>query len=293
MLAAAKRLTWVERVEPLRDAGKTIVRWLNDGNDSDLLTSVYRVAFVGGDYMRWAFHRPFIESFEHENLPIDVSVSLRTLMRRKSPKELAIIREGCAILDVATKALAHAKDAGAGLTASILEAERAANQLGAQDVRTLFSIDGGRTLRPFEQPIDSKVDPLQTYIAVRYVGYWVEGFVSLSDSENPVLAKAAEALKTIIAKATAGTKCRDLMSLVAERISPFDSHAITAGNIGNGIGLSLEEEPRLIANNEAVLGAGEVYTLRVGVSDGQQQHGIVSAMVAVHQDGNELLWGAV
>ena len=35
MLPAARRLTWIEEVEPLRDAGTTIVRWLNDGIDSD------------------------------------------------------------------------------------------------------------------------------------------------------------------------------------------------------------------------------------------------------------------
>ena len=121
-------------------------------------------------------------------------------MRCKSPRELAIIREGCAILDAATKALAEANSAGAGITAAVLEAERAAYHLGAQDVRTLFSVDGGRTLRPFEEPIDSTVDPLQAYIAVRHVGYWAEGFVFLSGSEEPILARAAEALKTVIAR---------------------------------------------------------------------------------------------
>jgi hypothetical protein len=42
-----------------------------------------------------------------------------------------------------------------------------------------------------------------------------------------------------------------------------------------------------------VLGPGEVYTLRVGASDGHEHYGIVSAMVAVHQNRNELLWSAV
>jgi Xaa-Pro aminopeptidase len=293
MLAAAKRLTWVERVEPFRDAGKTIIRWLNDGIDSDPGTSGRRVALIGGDYMRWAFHRPFIESFDHKNVPVDATRWLRALMRCKSPRELTIIREGCAILDAATKALARAKRAGAGVTVSLLEAEHAANHLGAQDVRTMFSLDGSRTLRPFEKPIASPVDPLQVYIAVRHVGYWTEGFISLSASQNPVALKAADALKTVIANTTAGATCRDLASLAAEKIRPYDSHEITAGNIGNGIGLLLEEEPRLTANNEAALGAGEVYTLRVGASDGHEHHSIVSAMVAVHQNRNELLWSAV
>ena len=293
MLPAARRLTWIEGIEPLRDAGATIARWLSERNDCDPATAGRRVALIGGDYMRSAFHKPFIESFGHASSFLDATSLLRMLMRRKSSRDLGFIREGCAILDATTKALAEAHRAGAALTAAILEAERVANHLGAQDVRTLFSLDGGRTLRPFEKPIDSAVDPLQAYIAVRHVGYWTEGFISLAASQNPVALKAADALKTVIANTTAGATCRDLASLAAEKIRPYDSHEITAGNIGNGIGLLLEEEPRLTANNEAALGAGEVYTLRVGVSDAHEHHGIVSAMVAVHQDRNDLLWSAV
>ena len=293
MLLAARRLTWIEGVEPLRDAGTTIAPWLNDGIDYDPATAGRRAALIGGDYVRSAFHRPFIESFGRASPFPDATPLLQTLMRCKSPRELGFIREGCAILDASTKALAEANRAGAGITAAILEAERVANHLGAQDVRALFSLDGGRTLIPFEQPIDSTVDPFQAYIAVRHVGYWVEGFIFLSGSEDPVLAKATEALKTVIARAAAGSKCGDLARLAAEKIRPCGAHVITGENVGNGIGLLLEEEPRLTANNEAVLGAGEVYTLRVGVTDGQKHHGIVSAMVAVHQDRNELLWSAV
>jgi hypothetical protein len=68
---------------------------------------------------------------------------------------------------------------------------------------------------------------------------------------------------------------------------------MTAGNIGNGIGLSLEEELLISTTSEETLGAGEVYTLRVGASDGQEHHGIVSAIIAVHENENELLWSAV
>ena len=190
MLPAARRLTWIEGIEPLRDAGKTIARWLNGGIDSDPATVMRRAALIGGDYMRSAFHGSFIESFGHKSLLLDATPWLRMLMRCKSPRELGFIREGCGILDAATKALAEAKRGGAGITAAILEAERAANHLGAQDVRTLFSLDGGRTLRPFETPIDSTVDPLQAYIAIRHVGYWVEGFISLAVSEHSGIGKS-------------------------------------------------------------------------------------------------------
>ncbi len=293
MLSAARRLTWIEAVEPLRDAGKTIVQWMDKPAGSGENISRNRPALIGGDYMRGAFHASFMEAFGAADYPCDATSSLHALMRCKSSRELAFIREGCAILDAAMKALAKAHRAGAGITAAVLEAERAANQLGAQDVRTLFSVDGGRTLRPFEETIDSTVDTLQAYIAVRHVDYWVEGFVSSPISKHPVSVTAAEALKAVIVRATAGTKCGDLARLAAEAIRPYSAHAITTGNIGNGIGLSLEEEPKFSANSEETLRADEVYTLRVGASDGQKNHSIVSAMVAVHQGGNELLWSAV
>lgn len=293
MLSAARRLTWIQEIQPLRDAGKTIVQWMDKSAGSGENVFRNRTALIGGDHMRAAFHASFMGAFGAADYPCDVTSSLHALMRCKSARELAFIREGCAILDAAMKALTEARGAGTGITAVVLEAERAANHLGAQDVRTLFSVDGGRTLRPFEESIDFTVDTLQAYIAVRHVGYWVEGFVSSPSSKHPVSVTAAEALKAVIVRATAGTKCGDLARLAAENIRPYGAHGITTRNIGNGIGLSLEEEPKFSANSEETLRADEVYTLRVGASDGQENHSIVSAMVAVHQSGNELLWSAV
>ncbi len=296
MLPAASRMTWIEKLQPLRDAGKTIIQWLNASTGSGQTTPRQRAALIGGEYMRSALHRSLIEALgkeEVQNPLIEATVSLRTLMRHKRPRELAIIGEASAILKAATAALAEAKRSGAGVTKAIEEAERVANRLGAQDVRTLFSLDGGRTLRPFELPIAFAVDPLQAYIAIRHAGYWVEGFVALAASQHPVLAKAADALRAVIAMAKAGARCCDLARLAAETIRPYREHAMTTGNIGNAIGISLEEEPRLLADSEEVLEAGCVYTVRVGASDGQEHHAIVSAMVSVHQQGNEALWSAI
>ncbi len=51
--------------------------------------------------------------------------------------------------------------------------------MGAQEVRTLFSFDGGRTLRPFLVPFDKVIDTLQVYLSVRFNGYWAEGHVAM------------------------------------------------------------------------------------------------------------------
>jgi Xaa-Pro aminopeptidase len=290
MLPAARRLTWIERVEPLRDARKTVLQWVNESAGSGESTARHSIALIGGDFMRTALYRPLVEAFSSENVPVDVTLSLRASMRHKRPRELAVMREGCAILTAAQNALAEAARSAAGVTAAILEAERVAHHAGAQDVRTLFSLDGGRTLRPFEGLVDSSVDPLQAYIAVRYAGYWVEGFVLVARSPHPVFSQANEALKAVIEIAKDGTPCRRLVILAEETIKPYRSHAMTQGNIGNSMGLFLAEAPQLSGTGDATLEAGCVYTLRIGASDGGAHHAIVSAMIAVNQDGTEILW---
>ena len=293
MLPAARRLTWIEKVEPLRDAGKTALQWINESAPAGESTSRRRVALIGGDAMRAALYRPFIDAFGSENVPADVTSALRALMRHKRPCELALMREACAILTAAKNALAESARFGVGVTAAILEAERAAYHSGARDVRTLFSLDGGGTLRPFEAPVYTAVDPLQAYIAVRYAGYWVEGFVFVARSPHPAWTQANQALKAVIEIAKAGTPCRELANLVEERIKPYGPHPMTASNVGNSIGYFLEEAPQLLKTSDDALEAGSVYTLRVGASDGREHHAIASAIIAVHEQATDVLWSGV
>lgn len=293
MLPAARRLTWIEKVEPLRDAGKSVLQWMNESARTEESTARRRVALVGGDAMRSALYRPLIEAFGPGNVPVDVTSSLRAAMRHKRPRELALMREGCAILTAAKNALAEAVRSGAGVTAAILEAEHVAYRARAQDVRTLFSLDGGRTLRPFEAPVDSSIDPLQAYIAVRHAGYWVEGFVFIAPSPHAVASRASEALKAVIEVAKAGTPCRELVSLAEEKIKPYRLHPMTAANVGNSIGCFLEEAPQLSQTGDEALEAGCVCTVRVGASDGGEHHAVASAIISVHQQGTDVLWSGV
>ena len=287
MLPAARRITWIERTQSLSDVGEATAQWMTESGASNDAG----VALVGGEYMRAAFRRSFSTAFAPEHPPAEATSLLQTLMRYKRPVELRLMREACSMLSASNQALAKAKHSGAEVTAAILAAEAAAHQAGAQDIRTLFSVDGGRTLRPFEAPIARSVDPLQAYIAVRHAGYWAEGFVLLAESPHSLVMKVAVALKSVIKVATAGTSYANLARVVAEIIGPHREHSVTKGNMGNGIGLSLVEEPCLLANSEESLAEGGVYTLRVGASDGEH-HVIMSAMIAVHQRGNSVLWSS-
>lgn len=289
MLAAARRMTWVEKTMPLRDPAESVHRWLDASRDSSLAQP--RVVVIGGEYMRGALYRSLDDVVGAQAFASDAALLLRGVMQRSRPVELRLIHQGCAILTTATTVLKEAAANRANVSSAIFAAESAARRAGAQDVRTLVSFDGGRTLRPFEQLSERVVEPLQAYLAVRCAGYWVEGF-HLTDLPHPVAASAREALAVVVAHARAGMKWRELHQLALAGIQPYRAHTMTERAIGNRIGLSLVDEPQLSAQGDVMLQAGSVYSLRVGVSDQSAQHAIVSALVHVYDHGNEVLWPA-
>jgi len=173
----------------------------------------------------------------------------------------------------------------------ILAGEHAASRRGAQDVRTLFSRDGGCTLRPFEITVERVLDPLQVYIAVRQYGYWAEGFAVLTASPHPCAQRAGDVLRSAVERMQAGGRCGDLARGIAQAVHPLTLHPVTARVAGNAIGLALEAHPLIAAGSEESFEDGGVYSLRVGLVD-QRDHAIVSVMVAVHGRGNEVLWSS-
>ena len=148
--------------------------------------------------MRRAFHRSFIESLDHQNVPVDATPWLRTLMRCKSPRELTIIRESCAILDAATKALAQAKRAGApayGVRPGGRTCRPLPGGAGCPDIVQHRSRPDSATLRTGHRFYRRSASSVCCRPSRWLLG---EGFVSLAAAEHPVLVKAAEALKTVI-----------------------------------------------------------------------------------------------
>jgi hypothetical protein len=282
MMQAAKPLTFIESVQPLRNVGATVAQWAREQSGGG------RPVLIGGAFMPQALHREFTEAV---GTIADKTADLATLMRRKGARELDAIREACATLDAAIAAMNEAQRSGASATAAVLAGEQAAHRRGAQDVRTLFSLDGGRTLRPFETPVEQAVDPLQVYVAVRQFGYWAEGFAVVTAAPNPYVEGADEVLQYVIEMIKAGARCSGIARSITEAIQPFQPHPIAKRMQGNAIGLALEEQPLIAEDSEDVFETGGVYSLRVGLAD-ERAHAIVSAMVAVNEYGCGLLWSS-
>ena len=276
MLGAARPLTWVADMLPLQRLGPAI----KEGSGAAVM--------INAGNAPMPLRRTMAEALGEEAAAPDATALLWKLMRRKSAAELDAVRATCGALRAAVAAITEAQAGGAHATAAVLAGERTANAVGAQDVRTLFSLNGGRTLTPFTELVPRAVDPLQVYVAVRRFNYWAEGFALLTARESAVSRKAQDALQSALAGVKAGTGAGELARRIETACRPYRIHPVTERALVAPIGLALEEPP--YTDGPEKLEAGEVCSLRIGLTDGADQHAIVSAMMAVHDDGHELLW---
>jgi Xaa-Pro aminopeptidase len=286
MIDAARPLTWIERLLPLRDLGGMAVDWARG------LPAGGRILLIGGDAMPFRMRSSLDAALAGAFTVEDGTANLQSRMLRKGSRELVAIREACAGLGRSAAALREAQESGNGATAAVLAAEHTALRGGAQDVRSLFSLDGGATLRPFDVPVEPAADPLQAYLAVRHAGYWAEGFIRVSQAPDPLQQSAIRGLRAMIAAAKAGLSCRELGQIAAAAYSPLRAHPMADRVFGNSIGLALAEPPCLTRAGDARLQEGAVYSLRAGVVDSDGAGAIASGMLLVTATGNEVMWSA-
>ena len=73
--------------------------------------------------------------------------------------------------------------------------------------------------------------------------------------------------------------------MIIEAIEPFQAHPVTARAFAQRMGLALDEPPYTGVGE--TFEAGEVYSLRVGATDGARQAMICGGMIRVGSDGAE------
>jgi Xaa-Pro aminopeptidase len=286
MMSSAKLLTWVEDVRPIGNLRNTLNDWLAEvsGHGHGAL------AVWGGNIMA---RRPYLavaDAVQPFGKLIEIDDALDPLRRRKSPIELGLLREACRILGTARIAFERAVQEGAGARSAALAAESSAYAQGAQDIRILASVrDGGPPL-PFVGSTDLRADPLLACLAVRFSGYWAEGLVTVSRSPHGAVTHAQAAIAAMLREVRPGATPDDLRRIALQVLPPYRLHPSVQPSFGNGIGLSFEESPIFRADKSSVLEPGSVYTLRCGTTGEGNNNAIASAMVAVGESGNEVLW---
>jgi hypothetical protein len=274
MLGAARPLTWIENVASMKEAAAAIA----DG------PAPKGALLIGADYMPVALRRSMTEALGTDTPIVDATAQAWAQMRRKSRHELDAIAAAFKTTGVARKAMREALMAGAGTTDVVLAGERAAGTAGAQDVRTLFSPDGGRTLRPFDVPIRHEVDPLLTYLAIRRFNYWAECFPLFTQrpEPTPLHQKAWDAMASAVSAIKAGVTTQEIGERIAAAIAPYQAHPVIDRAFVQPMGLALDEPP--YADPGTSFAEGEVYSLRVGAIDDAGGSVICSRMFIVQAD---------
>jgi Xaa-Pro aminopeptidase len=289
MLRSAKLLTWVEDVRPMSDLRNAVRDWLGElACDGPVVLGLW-----GGSAMALRSYRAVAAAAQPLARIIELEEPLDAMRRHKSPREMELLHRASNILATACETFARATAEGARARSAALAAERAAFELGAQDVRILASARNGGPPLPFDGPGDIRIAPLLACLAVRFAGYWSEGLVTVAAAPSGALARAGAALTAMLQEVRPGTTSGDLVRVAAQHLPPYKFHPLVESAIGNGIGLSLEESPSLSRDEKSRIEEGGVYTFRSGAIGEGSDNAVVSAMVAVYRAGIDVLWSAI
>jgi Xaa-Pro aminopeptidase len=282
-MPAQRLMTWIPDVLSAWSWENVFDPWLNG-----LGAGAADIGTVRFDLMRPPLLASIEKSLGNRFRLVAADIDVRAL-RATRPRELSLIRDACAVVHAGAAAFAQAWRDGMGAEAAALVGERSARALAAQDVRTLVSLDGGRTLSPFRGAFAPKPTgaALLGYIAVKHRGYWAESFVC-ADPPSPLLERAQSGLEAALQFAGPGVSAADLHAHSTRPLGGSPLHPVLGGSIGRRIGLSSNEGSELRHDARHALHAGDVYALHVGTSDGQTG-AVASAMVAIIPNGHQVL----
>jgi Xaa-Pro aminopeptidase len=282
-IPAMRQMTWIPDVASGWNWESAFDPWL-----AGLGAAAGRIGTVGFDLMRPALlhslERSLGNRFSLQAVDADVE-----LVRSRRPRELSLVREACKVVEAGAAAMRNAWRGGLGNEAAALEGERVARALAAQDVRTLVSFDGGRTLSPFRGTFADRAAPFLGYIAVKHMGYWAELFVSEADPASEVATRTEAGLSALLRSIGTDRAAAVLHKRATDALGSYALHPVLDGSVGRRIGLSLHEGGELRADTSEELARGDVYALHVGCYDPQAGGAVASTMITLSPEGYEIL----
>jgi Xaa-Pro aminopeptidase len=286
-LPAMRTLTWIADVRS--GMGPEWEKSFDSWFGSLKFDGLAELGTLGFDIMAPVLHQSVLRSLGGRFVLRRCDDDVAAPPQRKRPRELTMMRASCKLLQSAAQAFAESWRNSAEPETAALDAERLARSRGAQDVRTLVSLDGGRTLVPYQGLFEKQSGPLVGYIAVKVTGYWADMFVTMDENPTPARRQAEAALDALIAAIRPGVRAGDLYAKAIDALAPLPLHPALSASVGHGIGLSLNEQPELVASAEAELARDGVYTLQVGVADAKAGNVLLSAMVHNAPEAAEVL----
>jgi hypothetical protein len=288
MLPAAKRLTWIDDVNAVGDLKLSLADWFSQLPDAAGLS----VGLWGDPLMTLRANLAVRAAIQRFGRIVELHDRLQAVRLAKSPRERELLRRACAMLTISHDAFLDAVRQGCGARSAALAAERSAFQAGAQDVRILASAKDGGAPVAFDGAFDPIRNPLIACIAVRFAGYWSEGFLTCGSNRGS-LVRAQAALSAMLSHARADQTFSALRATGEREISPYRANRFIRVDELDSIGLGLDDVSGGGSGAGQDLKAGGVYTLCAGAAGEGSDSAIVSAVIAVDARNTEILWPSV
>jgi Xaa-Pro aminopeptidase len=274
-----RSLTWIGQLSaagPL--PGRSLQAALHERGVTD-----GAIGLVGARLLGAAAHANVTDSLAGYR-PVDFDAQLGRVRASKRPREVTAVRTALGIARAAADAAVAAFADGATTTRALVEAERSARARRARDFRALANIDGD-DLRPFEGPADSRRSPLVLWIGVDYHGYWAD---VARTAPPPAGDQARAAVDAMARAARAGARAGEVARAGLDRLSPAAAESALLYGLGGGIGLALDDGPRVAPTSSAELVEGAVLSLRTLARDADGVS-FANAIVRVEPGGGRRL----
>ncbi|HLH69791.1 MAG TPA: M24 family metallopeptidase [Candidatus Dormibacteraeota bacterium] len=208
---------------------------------------------------------------------------LAAIRRRKRARELGAMAEAGRIAQLAGLAAVQAFGRGGSNAEAVVAAERAARTAGAHDVRVLCNLEVADALWPYEAPSTVRNVPLCAYIAVEYEGYWADRAFTSPAVGSEHYRRACSGLAAMREAAREGARVADVAGAALREIGDEHRQMALAYGLGGGIGLSLDEAPRIDPESDELLEASMTLSLRLCLGRPGEPPVLVSDLVRVGQ----------
>jgi Xaa-Pro aminopeptidase len=241
------------------------------------------IGLVGGDLLSIANYDAYKSALSNFDLA-SFDTEMRDIRARKRPREVTVIRTALGMAAGSIEAGEKAFSEGASTTTAMIEAERSGRMNKGRDFRVLANIDGGE-MRPLEQLSETAFSPLVMWVGLIYLNYWADLAVTFPEPQNSSSSKAVAAMA---AAARAGAKASEVATAGLSKLNANEQQSALNYGLGNGIGLSLREWPRISPKSDDVLPEGALLTLRAMARDGDNVS-FSNAIVQVGANGGTAL----
>ncbi|MHB8566188.1 MAG: M24 family metallopeptidase [Nitrososphaerales archaeon] len=272
-----RTLTWIRDVRRVSDAGAMTKQVLSDLGSE-------RVGIVGGlDCIPSAIYARVSTAFSKLQTS-NQSKKIRKLRRRKSPREIEVIKRAITCARTSRGILLSHEEGVTNYEAST-HAELSALKAGASDIRILVNKGDDGDVYPAEEA-RSHTKNVTAYIGVMYLGYWAEA-LGTNAAASEVSSLATEAMERLIDSLKIGVSCSELAKIA--KVSGYASIPFLSGSLGCGIGLDLAEQPTLRVGSPEILEENDLLSLRLGLVDSKSGPVIESRTVLMGKKGPVLL----